>query len=570
MSRRHRLVGIVVLVAVGSATVGWLAARRISSPAAALADAEAPTPSLITAPVEQRRLASQVTARGTVGFDDASDLTVEASDGGSSVVTGRVPENGAELTEGSVAVEVGGRPVLVLAGDLPAYRDLSPGDDGADVAQLEEALARLGHDPGPVDGVYDEETEGAVRALYEAAGYRPVELTQAQRQELRAQRDAVEAADDRVRNAELALDRASEPVTPDRRLEAEQRVAAAARAIDAAADQGAAALRLADAEVARAADAITAAEAALQTAVDRRAAAEAGTHPDTGAAPTDAERAVLAAAVTDAERSLAAVRAERTAADAARSETVRANERAAADATDQHRAAEMARDLLDQAPSTVAERRELDDAIGDRDRARAELAELDARYGVGLPRGEVVFYPTLPRRVGQVTARVGQAASGSLMRVSGAELRIDASVGAADRPLLSPGLAVRIVDDTLGIDLDGTVTRIADAPGTGGAPDGRYAVVITPEGGDGETLAGLNLRVEIPIEATAGEVLVVPLAALSASADGTSRVRVERSPGVVEDVEVDVGLSSEGYAEVTPVGAGRLDVGDQVVVGSAT
>ena len=52
---------------------------------------------------------------------------------------------------GDVLVEVTGRPVIALTGPLPAYRDLVVGDIGPDVAQLEQALAAIGFDPGEPD-----------------------------------------------------------------------------------------------------------------------------------------------------------------------------------------------------------------------------------------------------------------------------------------------------------------------------------------------------------------------------------------------------------------------------------
>ena len=81
-----------------------------------------------------------------------------------------------------------------------------------------------------------------------------------------------------------------------------------------------------------------------------------------------------------------------------------------------------------------------------------------------------------------------------------------------------------------------------------------------------ERLKGENVRVTIPVQSTAGEVLAVPLAALSAGPGGEARVEVQRSDGDVERVEVEVGLSAGGFAEVrTPDNS--LKEGDQVVVG---
>ena len=42
--------------------------------------------------------------------------------------------------------------MLVLRGEIPAYRDLVPGTVGDDRRQLEQGLKRLGFDPGPADG----------------------------------------------------------------------------------------------------------------------------------------------------------------------------------------------------------------------------------------------------------------------------------------------------------------------------------------------------------------------------------------------------------------------------------
>jgi hypothetical protein len=152
------------------------------------------------------------------------------------------------------------------------------------------------------------------------------------------------------------------------------------------------------------------------------------------------------------------------------------------------------------------------------------------------------------------------------MTASGAELLIRSAVSEADRPLVKVGDRVRIQEEGLGVDLEGTITTLDDEKGRNGAPSGKYFLEVTPEGGDPQQLQGLNVRLTVGISSTDGEVLAVPLAALSASADGSSRVQVERSDGTVEFVRVRVGLSAEGYAEIQPLD-GELSIGDQVVVG---
>lgn len=76
------------------------------------------------------------------------------------VVTIAPPPVGGEVVEGDVVVEVSGRPVFVLEGTAPMYRSLRPGMSGADVVQLQVALARLGYEPD-ADGVFGEATKAS-------------------------------------------------------------------------------------------------------------------------------------------------------------------------------------------------------------------------------------------------------------------------------------------------------------------------------------------------------------------------------------------------------------------------
>jgi multidrug efflux pump subunit AcrA (membrane-fusion protein) len=91
------------------------------------------------------------------------------------------------------------------------------------------------------------------------------------------------------------------------------------------------------------------------------------------------------------------------------------------------------------------------------------------------------------------------------------------------------------------------------------APDDEEAGLLV-------ALRGRNVRIVIPVEATDGEVLAVPLAALTAGPTGESRVQVEREDGAVDLVTVEVGLAAGGFAEVAPLD-GELEPGDRVVVG---
>ena len=104
--QRRNLLAIVAVVAVGSTGVGWYAGQQIKSPAEIAADTAPPTPSLITVPVESRTLSSTVIIRGTVTFDEQTQVTVSGGTG-TSVIT-RVPvAAGDQLDEGDVIVTTG-------------------------------------------------------------------------------------------------------------------------------------------------------------------------------------------------------------------------------------------------------------------------------------------------------------------------------------------------------------------------------------------------------------------------------------------------------------------------------
>jgi hypothetical protein len=69
------------------------------------------------------------------------------------------------------------------------------------------------------------------------------------------------------------------------------------------------------------------------------------------------------------------------------------------------------------------------------------------------------------------------------------------------------------------------------------------------------------------VQTTEGEVLAVPVAALSMASDGTTRVQVQDARGAARYVTVEPGLSAKGLVAVNPVN-GELRPGDQVVVGA--
>jgi hypothetical protein len=471
------LAGVVGIAAV-SMGGGFVAASNMSSPADEAARAEPPEAGPVTAPVERRALTNQVVVRGDTVYDGAVEVRVETSGLDTPpIVTGQPPAPGTTLDEAQVVLEITGRPVVVLGGDLPTYRDLAPGSRGPDVAELEVALQRLGIATGAVDDTYDADTSAGVDALFERVGYEPPEPAPEVQQQLDAATAAAAAAEEAVVAAELALDAADDGPPQSVRLAADAAVDAAQRALDAANAAG---------------DPIEIANAADQLDIAKAQRTEQLAPPE-----TSAEQAALAAARQD------------------------------------------------------------------RDEANAELWDAALAATTPLPAAEVVFISALPRRVDTVAAARGAALSGAAMTVSGATVVVRASLDAADRALVATGMPAKVgsgesaIDATLGDLVAGengatTATVTLDAP--------------TPA--QLEAIRGRNVQVTIPIASTSGEVLCVPLAALSAGPGGESRVELVGDDRATTLVEVTVGLAAEGYAEITPPASGpALTEGAQVVVG---
>ncbi|GAB2900486.1 efflux RND transporter periplasmic adaptor subunit [Streptomyces mayteni] len=178
--RRRWALGILITATIASSAGATLAAQVIRSPAQAIAESAPPPPSLLTAEVELRVLSDSVVLRGAVTAGQTVDVApVVQGDGIRFQVVSRAPvDAGASLAPGQVIVEVSGRPVFVLPGELPAYRDLAPGARGDDVAQLQEALRSLGHDVGGDEpGAFATGTGRALTALYADIGYEPPSAT---------------------------------------------------------------------------------------------------------------------------------------------------------------------------------------------------------------------------------------------------------------------------------------------------------------------------------------------------------------------------------------------------------
>jgi multidrug efflux pump subunit AcrA (membrane-fusion protein) len=313
---------------------------------------------------------------------------------------------------------------------------------------------------------------------------------------------------------------------------------------------------------------------------ERAKAEYASTAARSEVAATIAERAlvVLDPRQTETARAAAEARLELARAAALKTEleselAVKAAERDAQLAAEQLelaeasvRSARLAGELSVRAAVDAQRVAELDAKLAAERAARiaAELAIARSRLGVQVPADEVVFIPTLPVRVEEVMAIVGNVASGPVFSVTDNQLVIDSALPLESAPLVKPGMKVLIDEQALGIDTTGTVTLVAATPGTRGV-DGYhiYSEIRVDEAP--MPLQGFSLRLTIPIESTDGAVTVVPISALTLAADGTSRVQVQND-GALDYVVVEPGLSADGFVEITPV-ASALAPGQLVVVG---
>jgi peptidoglycan hydrolase-like protein with peptidoglycan-binding domain len=105
--------------------------------------------------------------------DQAGQAIIATSKSPTGTITSIVAQ-GDIVGEGDVIFSVEGQPIVLLVGTVPAYRSMSVGTSGDDVAQLEAALVQLGFGDGLlVDGVFDGDTREAVVAWQQSVGAAP-------------------------------------------------------------------------------------------------------------------------------------------------------------------------------------------------------------------------------------------------------------------------------------------------------------------------------------------------------------------------------------------------------------
>jgi peptidoglycan hydrolase-like protein with peptidoglycan-binding domain len=184
--------------------------------------------------------------------------------------------------------------------------------------------------------------------------------------------------------------------------------------------------------------------------------------------------------------------------------------------------------------------------------------------GLIVPADELIFVEALPIRVTETLVGRGAEIDGPVALVSDATVAIDSSVPIEEAGLLRAGMRVLIDEPDLGISATGVVSRIAYGPGTDGV-DGFHVYFEVLVDDPQPVLINASTRLTVPVETTGEPVLVVPITALTLGGDGTSRVQRARGE-VLELLEVEPGLSAQGFVEVSPIG-NDLGPGDLVLIG---
>ncbi|MDX3534448.1 peptidoglycan-binding domain-containing protein [Streptomyces sp. MB09-01] len=207
LSRRRRWIGAVAGGAVLLTAVGVGSSFVIKSPAQAAAEAGPPPVDVLTSRVEKRVLRDTLIVRGTASA--AQTVQVAPSGGGegaaAAVVTKLPLAQGSEAGAGRVLMEISGRPLFVLPGKTPVYRDLKPGATGDDVAQLQRALAAMGHGSGgDKAGQFGAGTKAALTAFYASIGYDPLPASTDGGQAVTGAQDSVSGAERALQDARAA------------------------------------------------------------------------------------------------------------------------------------------------------------------------------------------------------------------------------------------------------------------------------------------------------------------------------------------------------------------------------
>ncbi len=139
MTRKTWVLAGAAVLAVALATGGVVV---MSAGKPATSAAQAPPPK--TMKVEKRELSAMVSLSGTLTYQAAPDGSPYSVINQAQGTYTELPVPGQVISQGQVLYRVNDSPVVLLYGSTPAYRTLSAGASGADVAELNADLIALG------------------------------------------------------------------------------------------------------------------------------------------------------------------------------------------------------------------------------------------------------------------------------------------------------------------------------------------------------------------------------------------------------------------------------------------
>ena len=195
------------------------------------------------------------------------------------------------------------------------------------------------------------------------------------------------------------------------------------------------------------------------------------------------------------------------------------------------------------------------DGVFDDDTRRAVIDWQEATWQLKtgrVTRADMVFSPEPLRIAGE--QRIGSVFE--KLEVTAWEPTVTVDVANRDKQLLEVGTPVT-VEFGDGTEVEGTVSEQISVPQDDGTTQSRST--IEPQG----EVPGESGQVTIAVDATlASDVMIVPVGALLALAEGGYAVEVVDGGGTTHLVGVDVGEILDGKAEVS----GDIEVGDSVLV----
>ncbi|MBU2668067.1 HlyD family efflux transporter periplasmic adaptor subunit [Actinoplanes bogorensis] len=172
--RRRRGASVVAIAVAAPLAAGVAYAARSAPGATATPPAGVTTG---TAVVTRGTLTQTVQLSGSLRYTGAYTVAYPGEPG----VLTAAPAPGATIGRGAVLFRVSDRPVRLLLGAVPVYRDLRSGmTDGPDVRQLERNLVALGFDPHhriTVDRHFSAATTAAIRRWEASWGRRSYQRT---------------------------------------------------------------------------------------------------------------------------------------------------------------------------------------------------------------------------------------------------------------------------------------------------------------------------------------------------------------------------------------------------------